>query len=399
MEFELFWSYRKWFSGDAALGREIMANIAMFIPFGLLMSALWPSRFSGKVRAIIVVSAAMIFSLFIETLQLFRMRGLFEWDDLVSNTGGALIGVAVYDLLEKLLKEEQLSSVTHAGGALFALICLYVCIRGGVTIRLEADATSREYCFQVDEMTFDNGMVYFSGFSFRYKNPNGEPMLTLRSKEDKVKLNTNYGLPRSDVNGYFLYDRDYTNCGFTAMGKIEVDTEYEIFIRWPWLSDVSTGVFISSSGIHYESEEKFIAPKVSDAPGLMGIVEEGTLRVYRPDFHCWVYQKGWNLYWIVDTDFNFEENGSTYIQYQMWTTQTNKLPEKRLENNWLWDNIGGDFEKYELHGDFGAYRVMKREIPTDYSVTSIVTGYYKDEKWIWQNYFRPIYSFSGGNEP
>ena len=123
------------------------------------------------------------------------------------------------------------------------------------------------------------------------------------------------------------------------------------------------------------------------------IVENGVLRVSRPDCHCWVYQKGWSLYWIADKDFAFEEDGTTYIQYQLYTTQTERLPEKRLAKGHLWDNIGGYFEKYELEGDFGGYRVMKRDIPTAYSVTSIVTGYYKNGEWIWKNYFRPFYQF------
>ena len=38
-QFELFWSYKKWFAGDTDLGQEIIANIVMFIPFGFLMSA------------------------------------------------------------------------------------------------------------------------------------------------------------------------------------------------------------------------------------------------------------------------------------------------------------------------------------------------------------------------
>ena len=82
-----------------------------------------------------------------------------------------------------------------------------------------------------------------------------------------------------------------------------------------------------------------------------------------------------------------------YIQYQLWTTQPENLPEKRRAHNHRWDNIGGRFEKYEIEGDFGAYRVMKREIPTDYSVTSIMTGYRKNGKWVWKNYFRPYYVF------
>ena len=393
-QFELFWSYKKWIGGDTDIGQEIMANIAMFIPFGFLLSAmLSPTRHSSRMRTIVVIVLALAFSLLIETLQLFMMRGLFEWDDLISNSCGAVIGVVMYGVLEKLLKEKPRTIVILSIGAVFIVTCLGVFIRGGGNIGVEADTTSRAYCFQVDSSSFNNGEIELTGFTFRYEHPDGEPALILRSKEDEVKLTTEYGLPRPDVNEYFLCEHDYTNCGFAAVGSIEPDTEYEIFIRWPWSPEISTGVYIDSDGVHYNPLADFIAPEIEDAPDLKEIVNDGTLRVYRPDFHCWVYQKDWYLYWIVDQDFNFEEDGSTYIQYQMWTTQTDNLPEKRLAHGNLWDNIGGHFEKYELEGDFGPYRVMKRKIPTAYSVTSIVTGYYKNGEWIWKNYFRPIYEF------
>ena len=97
------------------------------------------------------------------------------------------------------------------------------------------------------------------------------------------------------------------------------------------------------------------------------------------------------MYWVADKDFYFEEDGSTYIQYQLWTTQTDKLPEKRIENGWMWDNIGGYFENYELDRIYGTYRVMRRELPKDYPIISILTGYHKDNEWIWKEYFRPYY--------
>ncbi len=398
-QFELFWSYKKWFAGDTDLGQEIMANIAMFIPFGFLMSALLPRLDHGR-RTWIVIASAVVFSLLIETLQLFLMRGLFEWDDLISNTLGAVIGVVLYGTFKKLLKERHFNTVILSFGAVSAVICLGVFIRVGGKIGVEADTTSRAYCFQVDRSTFNNGEIEITGFTFRYEHADGEPTLTLRSKEDEVKLTAEYGLPRPDVNEYFLCEQNYTDCGFTARGKAEPDTEYEIYIRWPWSPKISTGVYIDSASIHYSPSEDFTAPDVHNAPELREIVEEGTLRVYRPDYHCWVYQLGRSLYWIVEPGFTFEEDGTTLIQYQMWTTQTDKLPEKRLAHGNLWDNISGHFEKYEISGDFGEYRVMRRELPKEYSVTSIVTGYYKNGEWIWKNYFRPVYDFStsGGKD-
>lgn len=398
-QFELFWSYKKWFAGDVDLGNEIMANIAMFIPFGFMLSAVLPTTpsFKDGTKAAVVIAAAIAFSLLIETLQLFMMRGLFEWDDIINNGIGAVIGVAVYTVLEKLLKGKRFNTVIFSIGAVFTATCIGVFIHGGGTIGVEADTTSRAYCFQVDRVEMNAGEVEIEGFTFRYDHPGGEPVLTLRAEDGEVKLSMEYGLQRPDVNEFFLCENDYTDCGFRAKGQVE-DREYEIYIRWPWSPEISTGVFIGPDGIRYSSDDTFTAPDVSDAPDLREIIEEGTLRVYRPDYHCWVYQKDWDLYWIVDRDFNFEDDGSTYIQYQMWTTQTENLPEKRLAHGNLWDNISGHFEKYEIEGDFGDYRVMKREIPTAYSVTSIVTGYYKSGEWIWKSYFRPVYEFAGGEQ-
>lgn len=367
----------------------------MFVPFGFLLSALLPRQLRGKVRAVLVIAAAAVFSLTIETLQFFLMRGLCEFDDIISNVIGAAIGVLLYAVLSRW------KVVPIIIASIFAISCLIVIIRGKDASGVEADITPRLFCFQVDTVQTTADEIELTGFSFRYEHEMIPPTIILRSTETgkRVKLDTTQ-TSRSDVNRYFLCERDYTMSGFTARGKIESSAEYEIIVKWPWMIPLSTGVFVNHGVIGYTEERDFLPPDTTEAPGLKDIVEDGVLRVYRPDYHCWVYQKDWSLYWIVDQDFNFEDDGTTYIQYQLWTTQTDKLPTKRLENNWLWDNIGGHFEKYEMKGDFGPYRVMKRELPKEYSITSIVTGYYKNGEWIWKNYFRPIYDFSppGGGE-
>ena len=387
-QFELFWSYKRWFAGDTDLGNEIMANIAMFIPFGFLVSSVLPTL-NRKVRAGLVAGTAILFSLTIETLQLFLMRGLFEWDDVFSNTLGAVI--ELFTLVSMLASGKRRMAVITSISLVFMIVCLGVYIHGRGASGVEADTTSRAYCFQIDKALVHDGKVELNGFAFRYDHPMGAPKLLLHSTDngEQIMLTMEYGLVRPDVNEYFLCDRDYTNVGFTASGEAE-DGEYEVLIQWPLTLPLSTGVFISSAGVRYFPEESFTAPKI-DAE----FIAAGIPRVYRPDYHCWVYQYHNDLYWIADQDFYFEEDNTTYIQYQMWTTQIQNLPEKRLAHHHYWDNIGGYFEDYELEGNFGDYRVMKREIPTAYSVTSIVTGYYKNGEWIWKNYFRPIYEFRG----
>ena len=388
--FELFWSYRKWIAGNAELGSEIMANIAMFIPFGFLFSSLQRSQ-----KPIVIVIWAIMLSLSIETFQLLLMRGLFEWDDVFSNTLGAMIGIALFILVRKLTSRKLMMVVITSISLVFMIFCRRVFIYGQHgAIGVEADTTSRAYCFQIDEAIVHDGKIALKGFAFRYEHPIDAPKLLLQSTEtgEKLSLNTEYSLSRTDVNDYFLCNRDYTNVGFTASGEAG-DGEYEVLIQWPWTLPLSTGVFISSGGVRYFPEKSFAAPSIDER-----FIVAGIPRVYRPDYHCWVYQYHNDLYWIVDQDFNFEEDGTTYIQYQMWTTQIQNLPKKRLEGHNYWDNIGGYFEDYEIQGDFGCYRVMRREIPTVYSVTSIVTGYYKNGEWIWKDYFRPIYEFSGNRK-
>ena len=374
------WSYKEWLAGDTELGNEILANMAMFVPFGFMLSGVLLKR-------CFIIPAAIVFSLTIETLQLVLMRGLFEWDDVISNTIGAAIGVLLFQTAIKVIAEKHRITIITSISAAFMIACIMVVIHNHGAGDVESDSTPRAYCFQVDSVEFTDGTIELNGFTFRYEHSSSDYSLLLRAEDGtRIELEKEI-VPRSDVNNYFLCDYDYTSSGFTARGAVE-EGEYEVLIKWPWSIALSTGVFINSDGVHYVSEKEFEAPEIEAE-----FVEHGVLRVYRPDFHCWVYQYEGSLYWIVDQDFNFEEDDTTYIQYQLWTSQTENLPQKRLDNNWLWDNIGGNFEDYEVQGDFGEYRVMRRELPTEYPIIAIVTGYHKNRKWIWRNYFRPIYDF------
>ena len=390
---ELFWSYRRWFAGNRDLGQEIILNILMFIPFGYLLTAVLPRRPAGT--AAVAVSAAL-FSLLIEALQFHLMRGLFEWDDLFNNLLGALIGFALFRLPEKLLARRLFPAAAFSVGAVFMLLCFGVIFQNGGRAGTGADSSTRAFCFQVDEASVDGGELTLSGFAFRYAGQPSSLTLALRPTEGgkEVKLETACGLPRPDVSDYFRGDRDYADTGFLAKGTVDTDREYEIMIRWLWSAPLATGVFVTGDDVHYAPSASFEEPVTEGAPDLAEIVRNGTLRVYRPDRCCWVYQIGGSLYWIADRDFAFEADGTTYIQYHLWTTQFANLPAKRLAHNNFWDNIGGHFEKYELSGNFGPYRVMKRDLPTAYSITSILTGYYKSGRWIWRSYFRPLYIFN-----
>ena len=92
--FEIFWSYRLWFAGKTAYGYAILANIAMFVPFGFLTAAM--RNGSGRKTTLLVFLLALGFSALIEALQFILLRGCFEYDDIINNVAGALLGTALF---------------------------------------------------------------------------------------------------------------------------------------------------------------------------------------------------------------------------------------------------------------------------------------------------------------
>ena len=89
-----FWSY-----AVPELREEIIWNVIAFIPIGLLAGKLW--NWNG-----ILIGAGL--SAFIEVIQLITHRGLFEFDDIIHNTAGTIIGVVAIILLKRLFKSDRM---------------------------------------------------------------------------------------------------------------------------------------------------------------------------------------------------------------------------------------------------------------------------------------------------
>lgn len=76
-----------------------LQNVLMFIPFGFLLSLLWPN--SGKFNYILLYG--LTFSFLIEISQYFSFRAT-DVDDLMMNTAGALLGHLIYKLFAFITK-------------------------------------------------------------------------------------------------------------------------------------------------------------------------------------------------------------------------------------------------------------------------------------------------------
>lgn len=97
-----FWSYYAFFCGDNPhLLPENIMNIFIFVPLGLLLG--FSCRYMTFNKAIIIGCAV---SLGIELLQLLFIKGFSEFDDVMHNTLGCVIGYWLYTiLLRKLFKK------------------------------------------------------------------------------------------------------------------------------------------------------------------------------------------------------------------------------------------------------------------------------------------------------
>ena len=95
IELTPFASYRQAWNGfSPQLWRNILLNIAMFIPFGFFL----PILFEKCQKALVTYMSGLGFTLFIEATQLVTGRGIFEADDIINNALGAAIGFGVYQI-------------------------------------------------------------------------------------------------------------------------------------------------------------------------------------------------------------------------------------------------------------------------------------------------------------
>lgn len=97
IKLQLFWSYQESFlNRDWPLLVQIVLNVLMYLPFGFILagaagatSGSWLSWWKTGILA-------ALFSAITELCQLVFCLGFFEFDDILHNTIGALIGYGAY---------------------------------------------------------------------------------------------------------------------------------------------------------------------------------------------------------------------------------------------------------------------------------------------------------------
>ena len=96
-----FWEYSEVLNGNLELFGEVVMNVLLFVPIGMLAAMAYKTH---PKRWIKTTGFAMCFSLAIELLQLITCRGLCETDDAIHNTLGAIIGNSIAIGVEHIVK-------------------------------------------------------------------------------------------------------------------------------------------------------------------------------------------------------------------------------------------------------------------------------------------------------
>lgn len=100
-DFTPFWSYRAYFSGeDTTLLAENIMNVVVFVPVGLFLGLTF--RSVSWFHALIIGACL---SVGIEVLQFALVRGFAEFDDVMHNTLGCVIGYGISRLLYMCLPD------------------------------------------------------------------------------------------------------------------------------------------------------------------------------------------------------------------------------------------------------------------------------------------------------
>ncbi len=127
----LFASYRHaWYYWRPTDWMNIVLNILLFVPFGFFFP-LWSKKLD---KFYVTVPAGFLLTLVIEFLQYILKLGVFEWDDILNNTMGALLGYCALQIVICAVQHKQLKKALLCGVPYLAVVAVF----GGIFLAYAA---------------------------------------------------------------------------------------------------------------------------------------------------------------------------------------------------------------------------------------------------------------------
>ena len=348
-----FWSLKVWIEGSADTGYAFVLNILLFVPFGYLLSSLLGGR---KVLPILFNLAC---SLLVETLQYLTNRGVFDADDLITNTLGGAIGVLIWHGFRKL------GGVQLADAAWIRCALILVGIAGCLlNVKMTNDSVGtvyeRQFAFRIDELRREGGELVFSGEC--YVHTGKTPPYTLFLQNDSGEIPAETGTSGSR---------------FTAKANAGADSKYEVFVAFSRHAPIGTGVYIDGDRLEY------VPGDLPETPSFLP--ETAVLKAVNEEYGVLIWQDGRTLYWVISGEIPPE----TELTCHLSTNEPDKLPEARRASRF--DNLSfmaDEAGERELKG-YDSCRVFSVVLPDSYPVTSVMVGYSMGGRVIWEADFRP----------
>ena len=363
---ELFWSYFQWAKGSAGTGKQILLNIALFVPLGYFLLGVlrtWNIKRAGLWAVLISfgISAS------IETIQYVDGLGLGETDDVFNNVLGAVLGVGIYKLCESVLDAGNREWYKTWIAAAFLVLGVIGCNMVN-PVPLRTVQVLSQLDFAIDNLSLQGNRLMLQGICRAYGQETPAYQILLRGV----------------VSGR-IYKAETLSDGdrFQAMVTAVPDEKAEVLVKFKIYSPWQTSVYINKDRLEYVRGN--VKEPETVGTDLEWLVRAGILKVYEPLYDAYVYQFDNKLYWLIGTPLDKKVTVLCYV----YTNEPDKLPEKMKKHKLEILNFrAGD--KNEITGTIrcGKYRLFEREIPTDYNITAVRTGFYANKKVTWERYFR-----------
>lgn len=114
-------------NGEVSYG-EALWNFLFFFPFGLLLSVNFK-----RIRLLPKLSFIIAFSLAIEFVQYIFAIGATDITDVITNTAGGLLGLALYEILNRFITDKTLDRIIIYSGII--LLVLFFIVRMRLVLR------------------------------------------------------------------------------------------------------------------------------------------------------------------------------------------------------------------------------------------------------------------------
>ncbi len=293
--------------------------------------------------------------------------GCGELDDVFNNVLGAALGVVIYNLWDRLKdtgKRERYKTWVAVAFLAAGVIGCHMITPAALRPLQMLDQLD----FAVDGLSLQDNRFLLQGTCRAYNVETPAYQILLQGEKSGR-----------------IYKADTVTEGgrFEALLPAIPEEKAEVLVKFKIYSPWHTSVYINKDRVEYVRGNV----KEPDIAGtdLEHIVRDGMLQVYEPVYNVYVYQLDHKLYWLIGTPLDKRTTVLCYVH----TNEPEKLPEKVRKYKRVNLNFrAGSKNEITRTMRCGKYRVFVRDIPTEYHVTAVRTGFYENRKVTWDRYFR-----------